>query len=87
MLRSKLDELGALYEVKEYCDYLKVEIFLFPNGKIRFSFVPEKVDSIVNGLESTIAAAKAIFQTHGIDLDFCPLELWDRWAEPFNREV
>lgn len=85
MLRTKLDDLGVLYYVLECCDHLKVEILLPPSGKLRFSFKADAVDKLVENLDKTVSAAQTLYELHGIDADFCPLERWDRWAEPFNR--
>jgi len=87
VLKERLNELGVHYRVSEYCDHLKVEILLPPDGKLTFSFKPEEVDRVAGHIGEAVSAAQTLHDLHLDGLFFCPLERWDHWAEPFNREV
>ena len=87
VLRERLDELGVLYCIREYCDHLKVEILLPPDGKLYFTLRAEEVDEVAGHIREAVSAARALYGLHLSDLFFRPLERWDRWAEPFNRKV
>lgn len=87
VLRAKMDDIGAVYQIREYCDHLKVEILLPPDGKLQFSFTADKVDEVAGHIEEAFSAAKTLYGFKGTDLFFTNLEKWDRWAEPYNRNV
>ena len=87
VLKERLNELGVHYRVSEYCDHLKVEILLPPDGKLTFSFKPEEVDRVAGHIGEAVSAAQTLHDLHLDGLFFRPLERWDHWAEPFNREV
>ena len=87
VLRERLDGLGVLYKIDEYCDHLKVEILLPPDGKLTFSFKAEEVDRIADHIHETVSVAQTLHDLNLTDLFFRPLERWDHWAEPFNRDV
>ena len=86
VLRERLDGLGLLYKIDEYCDHLKVEILLPPDGKLTFSFKAEEVDRIAGHIHETVSAAQTLHDHNLTGLFFRPLERWDYWAEPFNRK-
>ena len=87
VLRAKLDDIGAIYKIVECCDHLKVEILLPPDGKLQFSFTADKVDEVAGHIEEAFSAAKTLYGFKGTDIFFTSLEKWDRWAEPYNRNV
>jgi len=87
VLKERLNELGVHYSVSEYCDHLKVEILLPPDGKLTFSFKPEEVDRVAGQIGEAVSAAQTLHDLHLDGLFFRPLERWDHWAEPFNRNV
>ncbi len=87
VLRAKMDDIGAVYQIREYCDHLKVEILLPPDGKLQFSFTADKVDEVAGHIEEAFSAAKTLYRFNGTDIFFTNLEKWDRWAEPHNRNV
>lgn len=87
VLRAKLDDIGAIYKILECCDHLKVEILLPPDGKLQFSFTADKVDEVAGHIEEAVSAAKTLYGFKGTDIFFTSLERWDRWAEPYNRNV
>ena len=87
VLSERLDGLGVLYKIGEYCDHLKVEILLPPDGKLSFSFKAEEVDEVAGHIQDAVSAARTLYDLRLKDLFFRPLEPWDRWAEPYNRNV
>ena len=87
VLREKLDSLGILHHINEYCDHLKVEVLLPPDGKLSFSFEADQIDKVAAHIQEAVSAARTLHELHLGDLFFRPLQRWDRWAEPFNRSV
>ena len=87
MLHTKLGDMGVLYHILENRDILEIDIFLPPDGKLHFSIKADKVDETLKTLDETVAAAVSLYGMYGINLSFRPLERWDRWAEPYNRNV
>lgn len=87
ILREKLGELGVLCRIDEHSDHLKVELLLPPDGKLTFSFKAEEVDKVAGHIQETVSAAQTLYHLHQTRVFFRPLERWDYWAEPFNRNV
>ena len=86
-IRCKMDELGLKYHVFETEHVLEIDILLPPDGRLHFTVKEEEVQDAINHLEATVAAATQLYANHGINISFRPLERWDRWAEPYNRNV
>ena len=86
-IRCKMDELGLKYHVFETEHVLEIDILLPPDGRLHFTVKEEEVQDAINHLKATVAAAIQLYANHGINISFRPLERWDRWAEPYNRNV
>lgn len=86
-IRCKMDELGLKYHVFETGHVLEIDILLPPDGRLHFTVKEEEVQDAINHLEATVTAATQLYANHGINISFRPLERWDRWAEPYNRNV
>ena len=86
-IRCKMDELGLKYHVFETEHVLEIDILLPPDGRLHFTVKEEEVQDAINHLKATVAAAIQLYANHGINICFRPLERWDRWAEPYNRNV